>query len=90
MSSPGGPNNETSPASHPANKVGNETNPAGFATANFLHSNPYPNTASPGQHPLECEAGNEPYIDEKVVIGNTPGNQGFITEGQTARQKQGP
>jgi ABC-type transporter Mla subunit MlaD len=72
MSSPGGPNNETAPASHPANQVGNETNPAGFATANFLHSNPYPYTASPGQ-PRTCAAGNEPYIDKKVVIGNPPG-----------------
>ncbi|MEA2348124.1 MAG: phospholipid/cholesterol/gamma-HCH transport system substrate-binding protein, partial [Thermoleophilaceae bacterium] len=37
MSSPGGPNNETSPASKPANKVGNETNfPQGVADANFL------------------------------------------------------
>ena len=72
MSSPGGPNNETAPASHPANKVGNETNPAGFATANFLHSNPYPYTASPGQ-PRACAAGNENYIDKKVVIGNPPG-----------------
>ncbi len=31
---------------------------------NFLHANPYPNTASPGQQPRECEAGNEPYLPE--------------------------
>jgi len=80
MSSPGGPNNETSPASAPANQVGNETNPGGQALANFLHANPYPNTASPGQHPRECEAGNEPYINEKRVIGNAPGDQGIDTE----------
>jgi ABC-type transporter Mla subunit MlaD len=86
MSSPGGPNNETSPASGPASKAGNQTNPAGFADANFLHSNPYPNTASPGQHPRECEAGNEPYLNKQVVIGNVPGNQGIKTEDQIPEQ----
>ena len=34
--------------------------PTGPTLDNHLHSNPYPNTASPGQ-PKECEAGNEPY-----------------------------
>jgi ABC-type transporter Mla subunit MlaD len=86
MSSPGGPNNETAPASAPANKAGNQTNPAGFADANFLHSNPYPNTASPGQHPQECEAGNEQYLNKQVVIGNVPGNQGIKTEDQIPEQ----
>jgi virulence factor Mce-like protein len=89
MSSAGGPNNETSPASKPASTSGNETNPAGFADSNFLHSNPYPNTASPGQHPRECEAGNEPYIDKQVVIGNVPGNQGIKTEGDQTNAKKG-
>ena len=41
---------------------------------NHLHTNPYPNTASPGQ-PQECEAGNEPYLAGKTVIGNVPGTQ---------------
>jgi virulence factor Mce-like protein len=86
MSSPGGPNNEASPASGPADKSGNETNPAGVADANFLHSNPYPNTASPGQHPRECEAGNEQYLNKQVVIGNVPGNQGIKTEDQIPEQ----
>jgi virulence factor Mce-like protein len=87
MSSPGGPNNETSPASKPANKAGNETNPtAGIPEANFLHSNPYPNTASPGQDPRECEAGNENYVKGKLVIGNTPGNSGITTKDQIKEQ----
>ena len=87
MSSPGGPNNETSPSSAPANKAGNETNPGSiYPEANFLHSNPYPNTASPGQHPRECEAGNEKYIVGKKVIGNVPGNQGIKTQGQIPEQ----
>src|SRR3954452_3837410 len=86
MSSPGGPNNETAPASAPANQAGNETNGGGNADANFLHSNPYPNTASPGQHPRECEAGNEGYLAGQKVIGNVPGNQGIHTEGQTKEQ----
>ncbi len=35
----------------------------GLDPGNFLHYNPYPNTAAPGQKPKECEAGNEPYLD---------------------------
>lgn len=46
---------------------------------NYLHTNPYPNTASPGQ-PKECEAGREPYTAGKVTIGNPAGNQGVVTE----------
>jgi len=65
---PAGPNNEGAPSSAPAN---------GPERDNFLHINPYPFTASPGQ-PRECEAGNEPYIVGKQVIGNPPGNQGTL------------
>jgi virulence factor Mce-like protein len=65
---PDAPNNEGVPSSAPASGAGG--NPA-----NFLHVNPYPNTASPGQ-PRECEAGRERYIPGQVVIGNVPGNQG--------------
>jgi virulence factor Mce-like protein len=66
------PGNEGIPASQPAN---------GPSKANFLHVNPYPNTASPGQSPRECEAGNEDYIAGQQVIGNVPGDQGTSTEG---------
>jgi ABC-type transporter Mla subunit MlaD len=86
MSSPGGPNNETAPASAPANQAGNETNGAGDPEANFLHSNPYPNTASPGQRPRECEAGTEDYLTGQKVIGNVPGNQGIKTQDQIPEQ----
>ena len=48
-------------------------------TQGALHSNPYPNTASPGQT-YECEAGNEPYIQNRPVIGNVPGQQKATTE----------
>jgi virulence factor Mce-like protein len=90
LSSPGGPNNETSPSSAPANQAGNEDNPFnGDPNANFLHSNPYPNTASPGQSQRECEAGNEPYLQGQAVIGNVPGNQGIETEDQLKRQLRG-
>ena len=71
---PEGPNNEGSQAAAPANGGGEITN--------FLHANPYPNTASPGQTPIECEAGNEPYIAGSQVIGNVPGDQGTSTDGQ--------
>ncbi|MCP6756804.1 hypothetical protein NL533_34780, partial [Klebsiella pneumoniae] len=66
---PQGPNNEGSPASAPA---------AGPTRDNYLHSNPYPNTAMPGQT-KECEAGNEPFTAGRQVIGNVPGNQGTNT-----------
>jgi len=67
---PQGPNNEGSPSSGPAN---------GPTEPNHLHTNPYPNTASPGQ-PKECEAGNEPYLRGRTVIGNVPGTQQDTTE----------
>ena len=67
---PDGPNNEGGPSSAPANGPG---------TANYLHTNPYPNTASPGQ-PRECEAGTEPYLAGRKVIGNVPGTQQAATE----------
>ncbi len=71
VAAPSGPNNEGSPASAPANGGGDR--------ANFLHTNPYPNTAAPGQ-PRECEAGNETYVPGRKVVGNVPGNQGAATE----------
>jgi virulence factor Mce-like protein len=67
------PNNEVTPSRRPA------SGPTG--TDNFLHYNPYPHTASPGQ-PHECEAGQEPWLRNQTVIGNVPGNQGVITEGR--------
>jgi virulence factor Mce-like protein len=75
------PDSEAGPASAPAN------GPAGADVAqitdSFLHSNPYPNTAAPGQTD-ECEAGNESYAKGKTVIGNVPGNQGTFVD-QTKR-----
>ena len=79
LAPPVGPNNEGSPSSGPANDGSSDP-------ANFLHANPYPNTASAGQSPRECEAGNEPYLAGQQVIGNVPGNQGIVTEGQTPQQ----
>ena len=74
IATPQGPNNEGGPASAPAN---------GPNVENHLHTNPYPNTASPGQ-PRECEAANEPYARGQTVIGNVPGTQPATTE-RTAR-----
>ncbi|MDX6580887.1 MAG: phospholipid/cholesterol/gamma-HCH transport system substrate-binding protein [Solirubrobacterales bacterium] len=79
---PVGPNNEGSYASAPANGGGDSD------VDNFLHYNPYPNTASPGQT-FECEAGNEPYKIGKQVIGNPPGNQGTQTDGQPGSDTEG-
>ncbi len=71
VAAPQGPNNEGSPSSGPA---------AGPNRDNFLHSNPYPDTAAPGQATQECEAGNETYDIGKQVIGNDPGDQGKTTQ----------
>jgi virulence factor Mce-like protein len=69
VAAPVGPNNEGGPSSAPAS--------GGVAGAqdNYLHTNPYPNTASPGQ-PKECEAANETYDVGKTTVGNDPGNNG--------------
>jgi len=78
LNNPSGPNNEGSPSSGPASGAGPDPR-------NFLHSNPYPNTASPGQT-FECEAGNETYTQGEVIVGNQPGNQGIDTEDQIPSQ----
>ncbi len=75
---PNGPNNEGTFAASAANGGGD--------FENFLHYNPYPNTASPGQSPTECEAGNETYLGGRQVIGNVPGNQGVVTSDQLPSQ----
>jgi virulence factor Mce-like protein len=69
---PEGRNNEGGPASAPAD---------GPTVENHLHTNPYPNTAAPGQT-RECEAGNERYVVGETLIGNQPGDQGTVTQGQ--------
>jgi virulence factor Mce-like protein len=69
---PDGPNNESGPSSRPAN---------GPNPDNHLHTNPYPNTAAPGQDE-ECEAGNERYAVGDTVVGNVPGSQGTVTQDQ--------
>jgi virulence factor Mce-like protein len=69
--------------------IGPSSSPAsgqGGLPTNFLHYNPYPNTASPGQT-RECEAGNEGFPGG-VTIGNVPGNQGINTADQILQQIQ--
>jgi virulence factor Mce-like protein len=75
---PIGPGSTIGPSSTPSN--------GGGQPSNFLHYNPYPNTASPGQE-RECEAGNEGYPGG-VSIGNVPGNQGILTADQILQQVQ--
>ena len=78
IATPQGPNNEGGPSSAPANGGGPDE-------GNYLHSNPYPNTAAPGQT-RECEAGNEVYRVGEQSIGNVPGNQGTETDDQVEGQ----
>jgi virulence factor Mce-like protein len=89
--SPGGVNAEGFPASTPASgpSIDHEAEAGGrigpLINDNFLHYNPYPNVAGPGQ-PKECEAGNETYVAGKTVIGNAPGNAGTTHEATTREQ----
>ena len=82
-----GPNDQSSPSSAPANGPPTVRDPGSGLPANYLHYNPYPNTAAPGQT-RECEAGNEPYPVTSVVLGNPPGNQGTSTNEQQLPKKQ--
>jgi ABC-type transporter Mla subunit MlaD len=66
---PDGPNAESQPAAAPA---------SGPGTKNFLHANPYPRTAAPGQGKV-CEAGNERYVPGQIVIGRSPKLWGTTT-----------
>ena len=85
VASPTGRNNEGGPSSEPANgPFGQQRQVApvpagGPPQGNFLHTNPYPNTPGGGRT-NECEAGNEPWLKDRTVIGNVPGNQGTQTE----------
>src|SRR5213075_247216 len=76
---PQGPNSEAGPSSAPADGPAVNKIKEPLREDNFLHSNPYPNTAAPGQ-PHECEAGNERYVAGKQVIGNQPDLQPAKTE----------
>jgi virulence factor Mce-like protein len=84
---PNGPNNEGLPSSAPANGPSVDHNPGGQPVDNnHLHYNPYPIVGGPGQ-PLECEAGNEPYLKGKAVIGNVPGGVGSARTEKTTREE---
>jgi ABC-type transporter Mla subunit MlaD len=58
------------PAKGPNSEGGQASAPASGPGANYLHYNPLPQTAAPGQHGV-CEAGNAKYIPGKTVIGHT-------------------
>lgn len=95
MALPLTPGSEGGPSAVPAN--GPPAPPVGpgvsvsrrdLLTDSYLHSNPYPNTAAPGQTP-ECEAGNEGYKpgvngENQLSIGNPANSGGLLTE-QTVR-----
>lgn len=71
------PNSEAGPSSTPANGPPASAVPGlsplqrSLVDDSFLHSDPYPYTAAPGQ-PQACEAGNERYQSGRQVIGNAP------------------
>lgn len=73
------PNSEAGPSSAPADGPApsqiKHLTPVerSLVLDSFLHSDPYPYTAAPGQ-PDECEAGNEKYVPGRTVIGAAPVN----------------
>jgi virulence factor Mce-like protein len=77
------PGSEAGPAASPANgpppPPGTPARIRSLEDDSFLHSNPYPNTAAPGQT-FECEAGNEGYRPGRQAIGNLPGSEGTFSE----------
>ena len=86
MASPQAPGSEAGPSSVPANGPATpRSNVRQYSISgdSFLHSNPFPNTAAPGQI-RECEAGNEDYdvfgLRDRQAIGNLPGAQGTYSE----------
>jgi virulence factor Mce-like protein len=70
---PNGVNNEGYPSFAPANgpSIEHEFDSPVIINNNFVHVNPYPNVAGPGQAQL-CEAGNETYVPGKASFGNLP------------------
>lgn len=74
---------EVGPSAVPAHNAPAQQDEAGNNDS-LLRSNPYPNTAAPGQD-RECEAGNEynDYPYGKVSLGNVPGNQGTVVDKTT-------
>ncbi len=83
---PVGPNGEGVTAAAPAN--GGSLPPYDTqeqARSNFLHANPYPWTAAPGQ-PRVCAAGNEGYTAGQQVIGNGDAVNTILTNDQSQRQ----
>lgn len=76
------PGSEVGPSATPSNGPASAIDTTTNVGSSFLHSNPYPNTASPGQ-PRECESGNERYADGRQEIGNLPGDQGTLVDKTT-------
>jgi hypothetical protein len=74
------PNSEAGPSSAPANGPPDDPDIRKDPIRDtYLHSNPYPNTAAPGQT-TECESGLDSYVPKQQVIGNMPGNQGTAVD----------
>lgn len=85
--SPNGPGAEGFPSSGPANGPSIERNTFGkLVNNNFVHANPYPNVAGPGQ-PRLCEAGNEKFIEGKMVVGNLPAGSSTNNRELTSREQ---
>jgi virulence factor Mce-like protein len=74
---PEGPNSESGQAAAPA------SGPKPDFPENFLHYNPFPNTAAPGQA-RGCEAGNEKFTPGRTVIGEASAVWGTTTVGKAS------
>ena len=86
--SPIGPNAEGFPSTRPADgpSVEHEAGSSAVVNDNYVHVNPYPNVAGPGQ-PRVCEAGNETYVPGKTEIGNLPAADTTSNRELTSREQ---
>ncbi len=80
---PAGVDNESYPASAPAN--GGGLSPL-YTRSNYLHYNPYPSVGAPGQTSV-CEAGNQKYAIGKTVIGHVPAGEVGTAGEPTSREE---
>ena len=79
------PNGEGGPSAAPANGGGRLID---GVDPNYLHVNPYPNTAAPGRDTRVRGRQRAKYAKGKQAIGNVPGNQGTVTEDQPKPKKK--